>query len=45
MGNSTALGNPARTSPIPLQVLLDTTVALDQLLAREPWFGQAQPVW
>ena len=29
----------------PLRVLVDTNVALDQLLARQPWFAQAQPLW
>src|SRR5690348_4532436 len=31
--------------PQRLRVLVDTNVALDQLLRREPWFSQAQPFW
>jgi len=29
----------------PLRVLIDTKVALDQLLRRDPWFSQAQSLW
>ncbi len=29
----------------PLQVLVDTNVALDQLLPRDPWHTLAQPFW
>jgi predicted nucleic acid-binding protein len=30
---------------LPLRVLVDTNVMLDQLLRRDPWFTQAQPFW
>jgi len=29
----------------PLRVLVDTNVALDQLLQRDPWYAIAQPFW
>jgi predicted nucleic acid-binding protein len=31
--------------PSPVRVLLDTNVILDLLLPRQPWLGQAQPMW
>ncbi len=33
------------TPPHPLNVLIDTNVALDLLLRREPWLTQARPMW
>lgn len=30
---------------MPLHVLVDTNVMVDLILAREPWFGQARPMW
>lgn len=38
-----ASGQGGRTRP--LRVLVDTNVALDQLLRRDPWFSQAQSFW
>jgi predicted nucleic acid-binding protein len=30
---------------MPLRALVDTNVMVDLLLSREPWFGQAKPLW
>lgn len=37
--------NRSQSVPIVRRVLVDTNVALDQLVVRQPWFAQAQPFW
>jgi predicted nucleic acid-binding protein len=37
--------DPHAVSTPPLRILVDTNVALDVLLAREPWASQAEPVY
>jgi predicted nucleic acid-binding protein len=44
--SSGGASNPSATPSAPsLRILLDTNVVLDVVLAREPWAGQAKPIF
>ncbi len=47
MGDSSGRAtNPSATSSAPnLRILLDANIVLDVVLAREPWAGQAKPIF